>query len=752
VVGLLLLTVTAFSARDLLRAQRAQSAEDVYLGRIFRFSDDAFRLQVRFYEMRVAGEQPDLAFVRQLVMLSGEAHTLVEMEQRIGDRGPAAEEARRVRAAVDELAAAGREYLVTTDPGAREAVIQRTLLGPVRVVTVHIERWKGAVQVRTRAGYEAQGGRVRAMVVRIGVLIVLLVLTGMVGYVMLGRARVELVRHLTAVAAEQAALRRVATAAAEEGEPEGMLEVLAAEVVALLDADAGWVYRCDRNRAQLVGVCLPERLDVLAAPLAEAEIRAESVVGRAMRAGEPIRLALQADDLTAQDAALAAAGLRTAVAAPVLVEGRAWGVLVAACADGQRLPEGVEERLSPFARLAGVAVANAEVRAQLAERASTDPLTRLPNHGAFQERLTEEVARAQAEDTPLGLVLLDIDHFKAVNDGFGHQVGDRVLAEVAGRLRVMCRQGEMLARVGGEEFAWILPGTDGDGAAAAADRARSAIGASPLPEVGVITVSAGISDLRRAPTASELFRSADAALLFAKANGRDMAVPYERALLGEDGRSAPRRQMSRVRTFDALQALARAVDARDHATQMHSERVADVTHRVALELGWEADRARLLREAAFVHDVGKIGVPDAVLRKPGRLTDAEFAQIKVHSELGAQIVSEVMTAEQVAWVRHHHERMDGRGYPDGLRGESIPEGARILAAADSWDAMTADRPYRAALSPEETMAEFRAVSGTQLDPLVVAVMERLFAAGSLNVAGGAGEAPPARDAEAPAPA
>ncbi|MFN8124504.1 MAG: HD domain-containing protein [Thermoleophilia bacterium] len=265
-----------------------------------------------------------------------------------------------------------------------------------------------------------------------------------------------------------------------------------------------------------------------------------------------------------------------------------------------------------------------------------------------------------------------------------------------------------------------MPGTGAGGAVRAAERARASVGALPLAEGIVLSASAGVCDLDLAGTPGELFRMADAALLAAKAQGRDMTV---RHAPGADRDGVPRAE--RARTLAALRALARAVDARDPATQRHSERVADLTHRIAVAAGWSGDRALALREAALVHDVGKIGIPDAILLKPAALTPAEFARVTAHADLGATIVHEVLTEEQVGWVRHHHERVDGRGYPAGLAADGIPEGARILAAADAWDAMTTDRPYRSARTPGEALAECARVSGSQLDPAAVAALARV---------------------------
>ena len=163
--------------------------------------------------------------------------------------------------------------------------------------------------------------------------------------------------------------------------------------------------------------------------------------------------------------------------------------------------------------------------------------------------------------------------------------------------------------------------------------------------------------------------------------------------------------------------------------------------RLAAELGWTADDCGRLREAGLLHDVGKIGVPDAVLFKPGPLTPAEYAQITQHVVLGVQIVSEVLDDEQVAWVRQHHERLDGGGYPEGVAAPDLAEGSMILAAADAWDAMTAPRPYRGPLDFEVAIGEVRAQDGRQFDPRVVAVMERLLAEGAPEMRAAAMDAP-----------
>jgi diguanylate cyclase (GGDEF)-like protein/putative nucleotidyltransferase with HDIG domain len=307
--------------------------------------------------------------------------------------------------------------------------------------------------------------------------------------------------------------------------------------------------------------------------------------------------------------------------------------------------------------------------------AATDPLTELPNHRAFQERLQQESARALRAGAPLSLVLIDLDHFKRVNDAHGHPAGDAVVREVARRLRACAREGEMVARIGGEEFAWLLPGDEMD-AWQAAERARLAVASSPVPPGIGLTISAGVCELAQAGSPMELLRLADGALYWAKAHGRNRSVRYSPDVVEELSDAERAARLEHQQALSAVLALARAVDAKDPYTMLHSQRVAETAVRLALELGWSADRVRLLHEAAVLHDVGKIAVPDLVLTKPGRLTEDEFALVREHPVRGAEIVAETLTPEQVAWVRGHHERFDGGGYPDGLAGRDIADGAR----------------------------------------------------------------------------
>lgn len=282
-----------------------------------------------------------------------------------------------------------------------------------------------------------------------------------------------------------------------------------------------------------------------------------------------------------------------------------------------------------------------------------------------------------------------------------------------------------MARVGGEEFAWIVPECEADSASAAVERARQAIRDDPLWAGEQVTVSAGVCSLAHARDADELYRLADGALYWAKANGRDQVCVYSPEVVDALSVEERAQRLERTQTLVALRSLARAVDAKDTSTKKHSERVAALSHRLAQSLGWSADRAALLRDAALLHDVGKLGVPDALLFKAGPLDPAEYEVVKRHAALGAEITSDALSVEQCGWIRHHHEHWDGRGYPDGLAGDEIPEGARIIAVADAWDVMTRARAYGRVRTMSEAVAELEATAGAQFWAPAAQAMIRL---------------------------
>jgi diguanylate cyclase (GGDEF)-like protein len=329
------------------------------------------------------------------------------------------------------------------------------------------------------------------------------------------------------------------------------------------------------------------------------------------------------------------------------------------------------------------------------------------------------------------VAVIDIDHFKQLNDSAGHEAGDAMLIGVARCLSGLARAEDTLGRVGGDEFAWLLPDTSREQALVAVERARQAIAAQMSDPYG-ITVSAGICDTSVCEDGSQLINMADTALYWSKAHGRNQCWVYDPDIIAELSSSERAERLERSRALVGLRALARAIDAKDPATSQHSERVAELVAKLARVVGWSPDRARLLGEAALVHDVGKIGIPDSLLRKPAPLTELEREQVRAHAELAARIVEDVLAPEQVEWIRTHHERPDGQGYPRGLRAHEIPEGAALLAAADAWDVMTVSRPYGEPKPADEALAECMSLVGRQFTKTAVGALVQLHSDGELT--------------------
>ena len=361
--------------------------------------------------------------------------------------------------------------------------------------------------------------------------------------------------------------------------------------------------------------------------------------------------------------------------------------------------------------------------AEALERADHDPLTGLLNHRAFHKRFGEEAARAEREGTSLAVAMLDLDNFKFFNDSYGHAVGDEVLRRVAETLRGGCRRYDILARFGGDEFALLMPGTGAEAAANLAARLKALLeeaGYRPSDSEAAIplTLSVGLAVFPEdGQERHQVLETADARLIHTKTGGSDdQFIESLRSTL-----------LSSVAGFSMLDALVTAVDNKDRYTRRHSEDVMRYALQIGHALGLDEAMLRTLQVAALLHDVGKIGVPDRILRKPGRLTEDEFEAIRQHPMMGAVIVGAVAGFEDALdAVRHHHERWDGRGYPAQLAGEETPLLARIMAVADAFSAMTMDRPYRKGKCPEEARAILAAGAGSQWDAACVAAFDRTF--------------------------
>ena len=364
---------------------------------------------------------------------------------------------------------------------------------------------------------------------------------------------------------------------------------------------------------------------------------------------------------------------------------------------------------------------------QLFESARTDPLTKLTNRRGFREALDLDLERARRAERPMTVLVGDLDHFKDVNDRAGHHGGDLALRRVASFLDSRKRQIDTVARVGGEEFALLLPDTDAAGAFIVAEWLRTEIRDSFAGDLVPLTISFGIATFpEHGQTPAALLHAADQALYAAKESGRNRTVIHSattRTLLTAPG---GRRGIEGERFLAVLLDLAEALDLRFSGSARHCETVGRYAEMMAGELHLPEHRIGRIRLAGILHDIGKIGIPDAILRKAGPLTPDEWAAMHQHPGLGAHILEHESLADVRSWVADHHERPDGNGYPRGISGADLAIEPRILAVADAYEAMTSDRSYRSAIGPAAACAELRRGAGTQFDADATAALLRVL--------------------------
>ena len=356
---------------------------------------------------------------------------------------------------------------------------------------------------------------------------------------------------------------------------------------------------------------------------------------------------------------------------------------------------------------------------RLSEAALTDTLTGLRNRLALDRELQAEVERAQSSGRPLSVVIGDLDYFKSVNDRLGHRAGDAALVRTGKVLARHRRGGDCVARTGGEEFTIVLPGSTEHEAYLLAENIRTAIEHEFAGDAAVLTFSFGVATFpHHGESADSVLEAADQALYAAKALGRNRCVIFNPELSAifapEEGRGADEFQLS------TLVSLAEALDLRDTGTSDHSWTVGRYCAMIAAELGLPPERVKRVEVAGVLHDIGKVGLPDAILQKPGPLGKTELAEIRTHPEIGAQILNSRGLEDLREWILAHHERPDGKGYPCGLTDAEIPLEAKILAVADAYEAMTADRVYRAGVDERAARTELLRCSGDQFDSRVVA--------------------------------
>ena len=397
--------------------------------------------------------------------------------------------------------------------------------------------------------------------------------------------------------------------------------------------------------------------------------------------------------------------------------------------DMRFYPEDIEMVMN-MARQASVVIENAQLYAQAKERANTDELTGLFNHRYFHQRMDEEIARSARFGEIFSLLTIDLDFFKTYNDVHGHLYGDKILRIVAEHIKNNIRGIDLAFRYGGDEFSVILPQVSTDNAVKVAERIRLSF-ANELDTKGMpVSCSIGVAGW---PTdgvmREEVIQASDAALYFAKQNGKNQ-VRIASEVDMSTRKSKEGAADTNIVVINTIYALAATVDAKDHYTYGHSKKVSKYASEIATALGYSKEKIATIRTSGLLHDIGKIGVSDAILGKRGSLDENEWEPIHAHPGMGASIIKNVESLRGcLPGIQYHHERYDGRGYPTGLKGDSIPLDARILAVADSFDAMTSERPYRKETrTQEEALEELIRNAGTQFDPVVVQIFVRLMTA------------------------
>ncbi|MGB2799081.1 MAG: PAS domain S-box protein, partial [Dehalococcoidia bacterium] len=514
-----------------------------------------------------------------------------------------------------------------------------------------------------------------------------------------------------------------------------MLNSALDKVLEVVEIDAGYIHLFDREQGELVlkahrgvseqHVATIERLEV-----------SEEAMQRWHRYPEPAFNTRQVLTESAREVVGPAArkeGVATSVLVPLWSKSVMHGGLTLSSRTQRRFSPEEVELLKAIGNEIAMGIENAGLLEKTRELSATDELTGLFNRRQFYDVLESEMNRMQRYGGCFTLAMLDLDDFKEYNDRFGHTNGDAVLRSLAQMFKTVLRKPDMAFRYGGDEFTVILPSTDAVKAKNIIDRIRSkrlkGLKADNEGLEPCLGFSAGIAQFpENAETADGLVFLADTALYRSKRGGGNKST-----LVSELGELTS--DVMDSATMDQVYALAATVDARDPHTYGHSKRVATISEMIGKEIGLSIRELADLRAAALLHDIGKVGVPDSILTKPEKPEENEWKILRKHPVEGANIVGYVKELERlVPLIRHHHEWYDGSGYPDGLKGEDIPLGARIISVADAYDTMTTSRPYRDMVSQDEACEELRRCCGTQFDHQLVDTFRRSLSEATVQAA------------------
>jgi diguanylate cyclase (GGDEF)-like protein len=388
---------------------------------------------------------------------------------------------------------------------------------------------------------------------------------------------------------------------------------------------------------------------------------------------------------------------------------------------------------------------------RLKSMALKDYETGLFNHRFLDEVMEAEFTRAKRYNQPLSLIMLDIDYFKSINNMYGHQFGNLVLQQLARLLKKVVRKYDIVVRSGGEEFIVISPGIDRTQTQTLAHRILEEIilyNFGDHKNMVKLKVSIAVASFpeEKILKSEDLLELAEQLLVKAKecggnqvytsVEGRKLKVKFlSKNEAKQEKIVGLRQQLNRITQranqslIEAIFAFAKAIELRDHYTGEHVEKTVFYATQLGRMLKMDVDDLEDLREAAILHDLGKLGISDKILLKDSKLSDQEYLQIKKHPQIAADILRPIHFLRSVIpFILYHHERWDGRGYPSGLKGELIPLGARIIAIADVYQALTSNRPYRKAFSRKEAIRIIKSGSGTQFDPKIVRIFLKLVKA------------------------
>ena len=427
-------------------------------------------------------------------------------------------------------------------------------------------------------------------------------------------------------------------------------------------------------------------------------------------------------------------GVRSILYLPLSITDRDIGSLILGSRKANAYSARQIRLLEKVASQIAAPIENAQLYARAEQRARVDELTGLFNRRHFEERLKEEIERHSEYGQVFSLFMVDLDNFKTHNDIHGHPSGDKLLNQIGRIIESSIRSIGQAFRYGGDEFVTILPHTTTKDAYQVAERLRNHVDSEMKARGSVVTCSIGLAGYPSdGATSDQLVNAADTALYHAKRTGGNRLC-LSSAILSEPVAGAEAGIYTRSGGLSAVYALASTVEARDPYTYGHSRKVNTYAVLVAEALALLPHEVAKVSTAALLHDIGKIGIPDRVLNKQAQLSRKDWEVIKSHTRLGASIVGNVPgLVSCLPAILYHHERWDGNGYPEGLKGENIPLEARVLAIADMFASMTSPRSYRDALSDEDALEEIERGAGTQFDPDLVRVFTDVVHAGGDTV-------------------